>query len=351
MLTMMQTTVACLFVPCLLLALKPRGAKSWAQPGPCFQQRSSITSVRPFLTTTTFGLSTQSSLSSSSSLSLSTSDFLDTFCGDFDNYSQVVEDRQNGMLPREGGGHEHMHCTLIPIDDRSRLAAFYFDGNPRRIFRFRYYRLCTDTNNNNDDDDDNSNSDGLLMKLFLLHPQLELMLRQEHDPLRWPTLFESFQPTTTMDDEDYVDEDEKVTSLDKCEVLWSDKTDPIQHKYAIEAYPDREGFHAVMVHGQAIVNSTLMPGTQILVKDQLSLWDDEFWIHDRGFEPGTSNYIYGNQRGVPYKMERVSRIRNGERIMERPGLQWTLGPEWRTEEDYVEKLAPIGGVSTKLNSK
>jgi len=64
---------------------------------------------------------------------------LEWFQGDFDNYAQVFEDRKNGLLPRDGGGHEHFHCTLVPVTESSRLAAFFFDGNPNRIFRFRYY--------------------------------------------------------------------------------------------------------------------------------------------------------------------------------------------------------------------
>ena len=260
---------------------------------------------------------------SSTSLYANLEGLLDTFCGDFDNYQQVCRDREDGLLPREGGGHEHMHCTLIPVKDSSRLAAFYFDGNPQRIFRFRYYEVMDDGT----------------MQLNMLHPDLEQQLRQEENPTMWPEIFRSFEASS------------KVSLLDKCDVRWSDQMDPVQHKYAKDAYPDRKGFHAVMVYGQAILNSTMIPGAQILVKDQLSLWDNEFWIHDRGFHLETGEFIYGNQRGIPYQLERVTRINNqNERIIERPDLQWTLGSEWRTEDEYQEKLKPIGGVSTKLNS-
>ena len=83
----------------------------------------------------------------------------------------MVSDRAEGLLPGEGGGHEHIHCTLVPVDpgllpslllrgaaeeeedgeerkegggrsrEEARLAAFYFDGIPERIFRFRLYVL------------------------------------------------------------------------------------------------------------------------------------------------------------------------------------------------------------------
>jgi CpeT/CpcT family (DUF1001) len=39
---------------------------------------------------------------------------------------------------------------------------------------------------------------------------------------------------------------------------------------------------------------------QILIKDQLRLWETQLWIHYRGYHPKTLQYIYGNQREIPY---------------------------------------------------
>ena len=50
---------------------------------------------------------------------------LDCFIGDFDNYEQVLQDRAKGMEPREGGGHEHIHCAVRRID--SYLTTEQFD--------------------------------------------------------------------------------------------------------------------------------------------------------------------------------------------------------------------------------
>jgi hypothetical protein len=76
----------------------------------------------------------------------------------------------------------------------------------------------------------------------------------------------------------------------------------------------------------AIVDSiSLIPGKRILIKDELSLWKNEFWINDRGYDPdavaeeevevdesrngvGIMPFVYGNRRGIPYKLERVSCI-------------------------------------------
>ena len=250
--------------------------------------------------------------------------FLASFSGDFDNYHQVVHDRQKGLLPREGGGHEHIHCTLIPVSPNARLAAFYFDGNPQKIFRFRFYEI---------------HGDGI-MKLYTLTPELEGLLRQELDPTEWPRIYTDYGSPTCS----------KIQELPKCDVQWSDVPDLEQHAYALEAYPNRLGYHAVMVYGEATIESLMMPGRKILVRDQLSLWEDEFWIHDRGFDPDSMAYIYGNQLSIPYQLQRVTRVHGAERVVCNDNLKWTLGSDWRTQVDYDEKLQAINGVSSRLNS-
>lgn len=268
---------------------------------------------------------------------------LDRFHGDFDNYQQVYQDRQEGMLPKEGGGHEHIHCTLIPVAENARLAAFYFDGMPQAIFRFRYYHLQP-VYDDDDDDSDDDNQVAVDTTLYTLHPQLEAQLRSKStEPLLWPGLFRSFTE---------INQNESATVLlPNCEVRWSFQMDPIQHAYAASYTLSKEkeaGIHAIMVQGQAIVDSQMAPGTKILIQDQLSLWSDEFWIHDRGYDPNDLNkFIYGNQRGVPYRLDRVTRITNNQRVVISEDLQWTLGPAFRTDAVYKEKLDAVGGPSAK----
>jgi hypothetical protein len=313
---------------------------------------------------------------------------LECFQGDFDNYRQVVEDRQKNLLPKEGGGHEHFHCTLIPLNDTSRLAAFYFDGNPNRIFRFRYYEFVNGMRQKSD-------FDVVEMRLCTLNPTLETILRANaHDPLSWPSIFEEFQPPSI--------EEPKLNLLPKCEITWSLEKDPVQHSYAIdipeigddenadrsddgETY-DRfletsRSLHAVMVHGQAIVDSTIVPGMKIRILDQLSLYDDVFYINDRGFDPVSGAFIYGNQRGVPYRLERVTSLSGTpsssspstsssakfqqqddiilrqstsndiQRHVVDPDLKWTLGPRWRTADEYDIRLQAIGGPSAGISKR
>ena len=287
---------------------------------------------------------------------------MEYFQGDFDNYKQVVDDRKQNLLPREGGGHEHFHCTLVPITNSSRLAAFYFDGNPQRIFRFRYYQIMTrETKTKPVGDDKDGHHTGIEMKLHTLHPELEELLKsQSEDPICWPNLFQQFQPKDPTED--------KVNLLPKCEISWSLEKDPIQHAYTkdVPEEDDNEellnSLHAVMVYGEAIVNSTIVPGMAIRILDQLSLYPDVFYINDRGFDPSSGAYIYGNQRGVPYCLQRVAQFLpivtssneddqsiELQRKVTNKDLQWTIGPQWRSEKEYESKIDCIGGPSAGIN--
>lgn len=268
----------------------------------------------------------------------------DWFQGDFDNYAQVVDDRRQNLQPREGGGHEHFHCTLIPVTESTRLAAFFFDGNPDRIFRFRYYEMIP-----------SSTEDGAVeMMLNTLHPELEKVLKSEaSNPLSWPSIFENFQPTN--------ESEPKVNRLMNCEISWSFQIDPVQHAYLTDSPENKEdnelkSLHAIMVHGPTIVNSTIVPGMQIRIIDQLSLYQDVFYINDRGFDPTSGSFIYGNQREVPYRLERVSTISSSEdegleRVITNSDLEWTIGPKFRSAEEYELKLESIGGPSVGMNKK
>lgn len=268
---------------------------------------------------------------------------LDRLQGDFDNYQQVLQDRKDGLLPREGGGHEHIHCTLIPVHTYSRLAAFYFDGFPDAIFRFRYYQLVPHP------------EDETIVRtvLYTLHPILEQLLRDAaSDPLHWPQIFRQYQVAANN-----ARSDPALRLLSGCDVQWSWKLDPEQHDYALSYDKQKlgSGIHAVMVNGEALVESQMMPGRTILIKDQLSLWQDEFWIHDRGYDPVSKQYIYGNQREVPYQLERVTKISSLDgdlvRTVTNKDLQWTLGSDFRTSDLYIAKLNAIGGSSVPPRSR
>jgi hypothetical protein len=296
---------------------------------------------------------------------------LDRFCGDFDNYRQVVQDRKNGLLPREGGGHEHIHAVFVPVTQHARLAAFYFDGNPNALFRFRYYHFVPFVSSSPE------NSELVDTYLYTLSPDLYSKVSNA-PPVEWSRLFrehlkllgdengvDDIFSGATEDDGGYGDLTQMalhlgaIQNLPRCEVRWSWEIDPVQHSYVdmkqSASSDDRtsnndDGIHAVMVHGEATVvsSSPNSPGRKILIRDQLSLYELLFYIHDRGWDPDTMEYIYGNQRGVPYILERVTRrYANGTMISVDPDLSWTIGSAYRSNEEYQQYMDQVGGPSIR----
>ncbi|KAL7487701.1 hypothetical protein ACHAW6_013256 [Cyclotella cf. meneghiniana] len=340
---------------------------------------------------------------------------LQRFQGDFDNYNQVVRDRQHGLTPAEGGGHEHIHCTLVPCPilipfERSNqmsfdqeqwvIAAFYLNGNPGQIFRFRMYRLIPPQAAEMTMSPDESERT-VRLKLHTLCPRLDQVLRKlSEQPCTWWSeaynmwLSRSF-PDVDMNSTFQLDRwkrfqsdglQELTSPLEGCDVIWSLEWNPSNHSYLFEdeygtstavTLPET-AYHATMEAGPkgVIVDSiSMIPGKRILIKDELSLWEDHFWINDRGFDPdgsidtniegahkiedsGGMPYVYGNRRGIPYKLQRVTfmnatkAVPSGGRDCDRPDdtilalqrevvnceLQWTLGKNFRTAETYQQKL-------------
>ncbi|CAM9473623.1 unnamed protein product [Sphacelaria rigidula] len=83
------------------------------------------------------------------------------------------------------------------------------------------------------------------------------------------------------------------------------------------------------------VASQHVQGLDILIKDDLKVWRDRLWVNDRGFDRD-GKFVYGNQRGVPYKLTRVDPNDGND------PLRWTLGKEHRTPELYAQKMSDIG---------
>ncbi len=292
---------------------------------------------------------------------------LSDFQGDFDNYHQVYSDRQRGLLPRQGGGHEHFHATLIPINIQilpdslfpveteeiseercgAVIAAYYFDGMPSRIFRLRVYTLYWDENSDDED--------GVKMKLFTCDPSLEGKLRSKSASALedWGDIIEKHVSESKGD--------MTFQEMERCDILWTSKPDAIRHQYlesfspATKTLETSEPVHAIMVNdhekGGVLLESQMMPGSYIRVQDELSLWENELWINDRGHDADSGDMVYGNWDGVPYQMTRVARLNSDlKREVVDGSISWTMGEAWRSEAEYESKMASIGGISTKMNS-
>ena len=74
-------------------------------------------------------------------------------------------------------------------------------------------------------------------------------------------------------------------------------------------------------------------------------------INKSQFDDDDMPFVYGNQRGVPYKLQKVSNFITSyanteielelQRELVNSDLEWTLGEEYRTKELFQQKMQSI----------
>lgn len=213
--------------------------------------------------------------------------FLQFFTGEWDNYEQIAAERANSFLPGIGGGHEHIHCSVQRIREDVVLARYYFNGNPNSIFRSRLYRVreCEQSDR------------GLIeMSIYRVYGDQSII------------------------DPDHPD----VAPLHGCEVYW-ERYEPRDIDKGAEALGIESGtrFVGYMQGGGCNLYSTEIEAS-ICVMDDLLLTPRQLWVADRAFD-SQGNFVYGNRRGIPYKLNRVD--------PDGP-LAWTLSDE-EPPEGYI----------------
>jgi len=248
------------------------------------------------------------------------SELLLRFVGDFDNFGQVQQDREKGLVPREGGGHEHIHCCVrhfaLPAalsdnyNNDALLAMYYFEGNPSKLFRVRCYTLHGGIG-----------SEAILLKMRLWRVTPAVVAAAAAAA---PSGSEAASAAATAA---LLDTGLEVcTALDGCEVFWAFERSKAQGGEI--ALP--RSLVATMEGGGCLIESEREPGRFIRVEDDLVLTpprvasggDDEpivratLQINDRGYDSCSGEMVYGNWRGVPYALERVELDNE---------LAWTLG--------------------------
>lgn len=232
--------------------------------------------------------------------------FLDLFCGEFDNYEQVAAQRAAGVLPREGGGHEHIHCSLTPLAGDMLFARYYFNGDPSVVFRSRLYKVLAS---------DASDRGLLEMRIFRFYEETERRLKASNydiGALEW-------------------DDDDLYDWLQGCEVYWeryalaAGDADDASAALGIEPGPRFVGY---MKGGGCELYSREISG-RIRVMDDLLLTGSDLWVSDRGFDEA-GHFVYGNRRGLPYQMKRVDR-----RAGRADPAWWTLSSSTPPPPGYV----------------
>ncbi|KAA8498300.1 hypothetical protein FVE85_5885 [Porphyridium purpureum] len=215
--------------------------------------------------------------------------FMTSFEGDFDNYDQVLENKRLGFTEGEGGGHEHIHCKLSRIGENSSMifAKYYFNGDPNSVYRARVYEIFLD---------DSDDKGVIEMRIYRFYAETEARLRAcgyRINEIDWTG-------------------DDLYEWLQGCEVFWERRKFKTAQALEQSEIIGPFFFRGFMAGGGCTVFSPTMK-SRILVKDDLILTGNELWVNDRGFDEN-GHFVYGNRRGVPYKMKRTSC---------NPHLEWT----------------------------
>lgn len=199
------------------------------------------------------------------------------FTGSFDNAAQAAGDAAAGLLPREGGGHEHIRCGVQRLGTpagvgEALLADYRFPARGDASFRTRLYTVHAA-------EEAQPDARSLTMRIYRpTEAALAALARADFDAaaVEW----------SVADFADHVPD---------CDVVWT----------WVPAGGPLGGAHfdGELAAGDATVFSPVLKQT-IRVTDSLQLFEDALWINDRGFD-AAGNQIYGNWRNVPYKLGRT----------------------------------------------
>ena len=104
-------------------------------------------------------------------------------------------------------------------------------------------------------------------------------------------------------------------SLKGCDVLWSNKGDPIRHSYlpSMCASKNKNATHATMEQEEVLKLSTFDPTKMLITKDELLPWSNELCINDRGHDASTGELAHGNSLRMRYKLNKVCLFRFSEK--------------------------------------
>ncbi|KAJ1619083.1 hypothetical protein T492DRAFT_1088287 [Pavlovales sp. CCMP2436] len=201
--------------------------------------------------------------------------FTKWFSGSFDNAAQAADDAAGGLAPREGGGHEHIRCHVQNLEAPAQvgpafLADYRFPARGDASFRTRLYTVRCDPDDA---------PDSIRMEIFRpSDAKLAALVVADFDAAALDWTDADFAPAQYVPD---------------CDVRW---------RFVAAGGSDfgEAHFDGELVGGDVQLFSP-MSKAMITVTDSLQLFDGALWINDRGYDAQGAQ-IYGNWRGVPYKL-------------------------------------------------
>jgi hypothetical protein len=181
------------------------------------------------------------------------------FEGEFDNYAQVWEEKeQKAPYP-----HEHIHSifarvSLPVVGEHVFYVKQYMDGDPKKIYRTRLYSFVP-----------NDKEKAIELRIYTF-PDEKAVNDAHLDQTKLAGL--------TM---------EKLRATPGCEVFWQ------RHGEEFKGY----------MKPTCRVNSQRL-GKTIIITDDLKLTAEEIWINDQAKDEA-GGYVFGNKSGLPHKLKRV----------------------------------------------
>ena len=184
--------------------------------------------------------------------------FLDWFEGEFDNYEQVWQQKQDN----EQDILEHIHHIFKParvpaLGDNVFFVKQYMDGDYDKVYRQRLYRFSIDDQEN-----------AILLTIYSFADELKYRLADQQ-----PAILEDLDL-------------DGLKTLPGCEVFW---------KW------NGEYFDGYMKQDACSIISR-QTGNRIYINDNLRLTDSWIWIQDQAHDAG-GNRIFGHD--VPHKNRKV----------------------------------------------
>lgn len=208
--------------------------------------------------TISLGGQTRPAVSPRTDLAARLQQLLELFEGEFDNYAQVWEEKeQKTPYP-----HEHIHSIFrrVPLPALGPHIFYvkqYLDGDPQKVYRQRLYSFVP-----------NSQENALELRIYTF-PDEQAVMDAHLNPAKLAGL--------TLD---------KLRATPGCEVYWRG-----------------QGAEFLGTMKPTCRVNSQRSGKTIVITDNLKLNQEAIWINDQATDTA-GNYVFGNRSGQPHKLKR-----------------------------------------------
>ena len=184
------------------------------------------------------------------------------FTGEFDNFQQVWQEKEDKMA--DSLRHEHIHSLFLPVKmpalgDNVFYVRQYMDGDTSKIYRLRVYNFSIDKTEN-------------AIRLDIYTFKDEKTYQNAHTA---PSVLTDLKP-------------ENFTSTDGCSVFWK---------------RDKDAFVGYM-KDKACTFISKRSGKRIFITDSLRLTPNEIWIRDEAYDEN-GGYVFGHKAKIHHKLQRA----------------------------------------------